>query len=99
MVKKQYVKTRNVTKVTFEVDAAVTADEVQLIADFNQWRPVAFGRLKDGRWKLVQEIEPGRSYQYRYRLVENGAVRYHNEESADGLVGNAMGSENAVLNV
>ncbi len=67
MVKKQYVKSRNVAKVTFEVPAEVSADEVQLIADFTQWRPVAFGRLKSGRWKLVQELEPGRSYQYRYR--------------------------------
>ena len=99
MVKKQYVKTRNVTKVTFEIDAAVAADEVQLIADFNEWRPVAFGRLKDGRWKLVQEITPGRSYQYRYRLVENGAIRYRNDEGADALIGNTLGSENAVLNV
>jgi len=99
MVKKQFVKTRNVAKVTFEVDATVAADEVQLIADFNEWRPVAFGRLKDGRWKLVQEITPGRSYQYRYRLVKNGAVRYHNEEGADGFVGNTLGSENALLNV
>ncbi len=99
MVKKQFVKTRNITKVTFEVDANVAADEVQLIADFTQWHPVAFGRLKNGRWKLVQEIEPGHSYQYRYRLVKNGAVLYRNEESADGLVGNTLGTENAVLKV
>ncbi|MEJ2292071.1 MAG: isoamylase early set domain-containing protein [Deinococcales bacterium] len=99
MVKKQFVKTRNVAKVTFEVDSDVAADEVQLIADFTDWRPVAFGRLKNGRWKLVQELEPGRSYQYRYRVLKDGAVAYRNDESSDGLVGNDLGSENAVLNV
>lgn len=99
MVKKQFVKSRNVAKVTFEVAAEVPADEVQLIADFTQWRPVAFGRLKSGRWKLVQELEPGRSYQYRYRLVQGGTVAYRNDEASDGLVGNGLGSENALLNV
>jgi 1,4-alpha-glucan branching enzyme len=99
MVKKQFVKTRNVAKVTFEVAADVAADEVQLVADFTDWRPVAFGRLKNGRWKLVQELEPGRSYQYRYRLLKDGAVDYRNDEHPDGLVGNVMGTENAVLTV
>lgn len=99
MVKKQFVKTRNVTKVTFEVGSDVAADEVQLIADFTDWRPVAFGRLKNGRWKLVQELEPGRSYQYRYRLLKDGTVAYRNDESPDGLIGNDLGSENAVLTV
>lgn len=99
MIKKQFVKTRNVAKVTFEVGAEVAADEVQLIADFTAWQPVAFGRLKSGRWKLVQELEPGHSYEFRYRIVNDGSVDYRNDESPDGYVGNDMGGENAVLNV
>ena len=99
MIKKQFVKSRNVAKVTFQLPADVPADGVELIADFTEWRPVAFDRLRDGRWKLVQELAPGRSYQFRYRLLKDGDVDYANEERSDGLVGNGMGGENAVLNV
>lgn len=99
MVKKQFVKSRNVAKVTFEVPADVAADGVELIADFTDWNPVAFGRLKNGRWKLVQELEPGRRYQYRYRLLKDGGVAYSNEAESDGVVGNGLGSENALLSV
>lgn len=98
MVKKQFVKSRHVAKITFEVEAEAPADQVQLIADFTDWQPVAFGRLRDGRWKLVQELEPGRSYQFRYRLVKDGSVAYRND-GVDGCVGNGVGSENAVLKV
>lgn len=97
MVKKQFVKSRNVMKITFQLPADVPADGVELIADFTDWRPVAFGRLKDGRWKLVREVSPGRSYQYRYRLLKDGGVVYRNDEQPDGLVANGFGEENALL--
>jgi 1,4-alpha-glucan branching enzyme len=97
MIKKQFVKSRNVVKLTFELPKETAAETVQLIADFNGWQPVAFGRLKNGKWQLVQEVEPGRAYQFRYRLLQGGAERYENDAEADDFVPNDQGTTNAVV--
>jgi len=97
MIKKQFVKSRKVTKITFELPADITADEVQLIADFNDWQPIPFNQLKNGKWKLVHEVEPQQDYQFRYRLVASGADRYLNDPEADYTIPNDRGTENAVV--
>ncbi len=97
MIKKQYVKSRQVTKVTFELPADVDADTVQLIADFTEWQPVPFTQLKNGKWKLVQELEPQQAYEFRYRLVNHGGESWLNDSDADGVVPNDRGTENAIL--
>ncbi len=99
MIKMKRLKTRNATKVTFEVPAEVAgdADAVQLLAEFNDWQAVPFEKKKRGAWKLVQEVEPGRRYQFRYRIERGGAVDYVNDADADGVVPNDQGTENAVL--
>jgi len=51
MIKKQYVKTRKVTKVTFEHPAEV--DAFELVSDRTDWQPVAFDRLKNGTWNTT----------------------------------------------
>ena len=38
MIKKQYVKSRKVTKVVFEHPADVDADAIELIADVHDWQ-------------------------------------------------------------
>ena len=97
MIKKQYVKSRKVTKVIFEHPAAVDVDAIELIADVHGWRPIAFERLKSGKWKLVQELEPGTAMQFRYRVRRDGGVDYWNDGDADGFVPNDRGTENAVV--
>ena len=97
MIKKQFVKSRNVTKVTFELPADVDADAAFLIADFTGWQPVAFDQLKSGKWKLVQEVEPESAYQFRYKVVQDGGEAYLNDPEADAYVANDKGTENAVL--
>lgn len=97
MIKKQFVKSRKVTKVTFELPADVEADTVQLLADFNGWTPVGFDQLKSGKWRLVQEVEPEQEYQFRYRLVQGASDSYVNDPEADYTVPNDRGTENAVL--
>jgi 1,4-alpha-glucan branching enzyme len=96
MIKKQFVKSRNIIKVTFETEAA--AEGVALVADFNRWQPVPFKKLKNGRWQLVQELEPGQSYQFRYLLEQNGSRDFINDDNADYTVPNDQGTENAVIN-
>lgn len=97
MIKKQYVKTRKVTKVTFEHPADVDVDAIELVSDHSGWEPVAFDRLKSGRWKLVHELEPGAAMQFRYRVRRGGDVDYWNDGDADGFVPNGHGTENGVV--
>lgn len=97
MIKKQHVKSRNTCKVTFELPADLQADAVYLIADYNGWQDIPFERLKSGKWKLVQELEPGNAYQIRYKISEAGNVYYLNDSDADGTTSNDQGSENAVI--
>ena len=97
MIKKQYVKSRDVTKLTFRLESGLDADAVHLLAEFNDWRPVAFDRLKDGSWKLVQEVQPGASYQFRYKVLHGDHAHYLNDPEADAVVPNDQGTENAVV--
>jgi 1,4-alpha-glucan branching enzyme len=97
MIKKQFVKSRNVTKVTFELPADFEADAVHLLADFNDWQPEAFNKLKNGKWQLVKEITPEARYEFRYMVEQNGERQWLNDPDADATVPNDQGTENAVL--
>lgn len=97
MIKKQFVKSRGVTKLTFELPADLEADAVSLLADFNDWNPVPFSQLKSGKWKLVQEVEPGRGYEFRYKVIHGDHEHYFNDPDADGVNANDQGTENAVV--
>jgi len=97
MITKQQLKSRNGCKLTFELPSEFEAQEVQLLADFNGWEPVSMPRLKSGKWKLTQEVEPGHEYQFRYRVLHENYADYLNDEQADGVVPNDKGTENAVI--
>lgn len=97
MIKKQYVKSRNISKVTFELPKELEAEAIYLHADDNGWEPLAFDKLKNGKWRLLQEFEPGQTVQFRYRLIQDGQEHYLNDDDADGTVFNDQGTENAVL--
>jgi hypothetical protein len=97
MILKQTLKTRPIVKLTFELPAELEADDLHLVADFTQWQPVPFTRLKNGKWRLTHEVDPGRHYQFRYRVVRDGQELYLNDDGADGLAPNEFGSENAIV--
>jgi hypothetical protein len=97
MILKQTLKTRPTVKLTFELPEELEADTLELVADFTGWKPVPFTRLKRGRWKLTLEVEPGRAYQFRYRLLKDGEELYLNDEHADGFAPNEFGTQNAFV--
>ena len=73
MYKKQYIKSRQVSKVTFELpnDEAPEGIDIQnahLVGEFNNWDPTAtpMKYLKKGAFQSILELEPGREYQFRY---------------------------------
>ncbi len=93
MVQKRYIKTRNAMKVTFKVDFAKKAQEVELLGDFNGWTPQPMKRNSRGVYQATVELEPGRAYQYRYRI--DG--RWENDWAADAYAPNPFGDENSVV--
>ena len=96
MIQKKFVKSRNITKVSFEFNE-LDADSIALIADFTNWQPIEVPKLKNGKWKLEQDLDPGQSYEFRYVLSKGNDTWFDNDESADRFVSNAHGSQNAVL--
>ncbi|MCB0113094.1 MAG: isoamylase early set domain-containing protein [Caldilineaceae bacterium] len=97
MIKKQYVKSRGVCKVTFTLPAEVVADSASVVGEFNQWDPAAnpMQKLKTtGGWRAVVDLAPDQRYQFRYFV--NGS-EWHNDEAADGYQTNEHGSENSIV--
>lgn len=96
MLKKQNLKDKPICKVTFYTPAAIEAETVYLVGDFNNWDEMAtpMEMLKDGRFKVVLELEVGREYQFRYLV--NG-TEWHNDWEADKYVPNPFSGDNSVV--
>jgi len=97
VIKKQYIKTRKITKITFELPKNLEHDNVHLLADFNDWQPVAFERLKNGKWKLVQEVAEAGAYEFRYMSKQGQNYHFFNDDSADTHIPNPLGTTNSVI--
>ena len=102
MLKKSYVKSRQVGKVTFELPESqlpeeVTAESVQLVGDFNDWdlsaTPMKYSK-KLKAYRATLDLEPGREYQFRYLV--NSTV-WCNDWAADGYVPSGKGGDNCVV--
>lgn len=93
MLSKKFVKSRNVAKLTFEVDFAPAARQVELVGEFNGWQPQSLTQSKGGLHKLTLEAPAGRAYQYRYRI--DGV--WANDQGADAYVANPFGGYNSVV--
>lgn len=96
-IKKQYLKNKQICKVTFTVSAK-EANKVAVLGDFNQWNPEAneLAKLKNGTFKGIVDLESNRSYEFRY-LVDD---QYFNDEQADSYQWNQFANaENGVLSL
>lgn len=94
-IKKQFVKTKPVCKVTFSIDAK-EAQNVAVVGDFNNWDPKAgaLGKLKSGTFKGTFDIDKDASYEFKY-VIDGSFV---NEPEADAFQWNDFaGTENSVL--
>ena len=94
-VKKQFIKTKPVCKVTFSV-VAKDAQLAAVVGDFNGWNPEEgeLNKLKNGTFKGVFDIDKYASYEFKY--IVDGA--YVNESEADAYKYNSFaGAENSVL--
>ncbi len=96
-IKKQYLKSKPICKVTFTVPAK-EADEVAVVGDFNNWDPKEgdLKKLKNGTFKGTFELPTENAFEFRYLVDSN----YVNEEEADRYQWNEFaGAENAVLEI
>jgi len=96
-IKKQYLKSKPICKVTFSVPAK-QADKVAVAGNFNEWdtEAVTLKKLKNGTFKGTLDLEKDNSYEFKY--VIDG--EWQNEEQADSYVWNEYAaSENSVLEV
>ena len=94
-IKKQFIKTKPVCKVTFSV-IAKKANNASVVGDFNNWsiENGAMEKLKNGTFKALLEIPKDATYEFKY--VVDGA--FVNEPEADSQVWNDFaGAENSVL--
>ncbi len=96
MLKKQYLKSKPVCKVTFYTPEDVEAEAVTLVGDFNEWDETAtpMDKLKDGRFKMTLALEKDNEYQFRYLV--NGS-EWHNDWEADKYVPNPFLGDNSVV--
>jgi 1,4-alpha-glucan branching enzyme len=100
-MKKQYLKGRNVCKVTFRLPraAAPDANNVSVVGDFNNWSIYAhpMKKLKSGDFTSTLELEPGKEYQFRYLIDES---KWENDWNADKYMKSPFGdSDNSVVTV
>jgi 1,4-alpha-glucan branching enzyme len=101
MIKKQFLKSKPVCKVTFSMpaEAAPEAKEVKLVGEFSEWTesPIEMKKLKDGSFKTVVSLETGKEYEFRYVIDGD---RWENDWEADAYRPNAVTfEENSVVSL
>ncbi|NIV38319.1 MAG: glycoside hydrolase [Anaerolineae bacterium] len=101
MLKKRYIKSRKVAKITFEVPEAelpegIAVDSLHVVGEFNNWDPAATPMVRRrGRvYRATVELEPGGEYKFRYLV--NGE-HWCNDWHADGYVASPTGEDNCVV--
>jgi 1,4-alpha-glucan branching enzyme len=97
-LKKQFLKSKPVCKVTFRLEAAEAAGakQVQLLGEFNNWdKSVApMSALKSNDFTAVLELETGKEYQFRYLIDGN---IWKNDSECDGYINNDFGELNSLV--
>jgi 1,4-alpha-glucan branching enzyme len=94
-IKKQFLKSKPVCKVTFILQAK-EANNVAVVGSFNNWNAEStpLKKLKNGSFKGTVDLKAANSYEFRY-LVDGA---YLNDAQADSFVWNDYaGAENSVL--
>jgi len=98
-IKKQYLKTKPVCKVTFRISEEIgkPAATAHLVGEFNNWDffSTPMKKLKKGAFTATVDLAKGRAYQFRY-LLDNRT--WQNDGDADRFVPTPFGdSENSVI--
>lgn len=88
----------NKCTLVFEIPAYNTeVTSIELVADFNNWEPVKINGFNKGMWRLEQEVDAGKQYQFRYRILKDGHEYWLSEPEADDFVINDRDTKNAIV--
>lgn len=98
-MKKQFIKSKPVVKVTFQPTAEEIngGTEVIVLGDFNNWNPelgLNLKKQKDGSFKGILELDKDTEYQFKY-LVDG--TKWINDADADRLVAGPFGDPNSLV--
>jgi 1,4-alpha-glucan branching enzyme len=96
-IKKQYLKSKPICKVTFSIEAE-DAKKVAVVGSFNEWnaKKAPLKKLKNGTFKGTIDLDKDSSYEFKY--VVDGA--YVNDSEADSYAWNDFaGADNGVVTV
>ena len=98
-MKKRYLKTKPVCKVTFELprEAVQSAATVFVVGEFNDWdtQSTPMKKRKDGSYWVTVDLRRDQNYQYRYLIDE---IRWENDWAADAYVPSPYGdSDNSLV--
>lgn len=94
-IKKQFIKTKPVCKVTFSIEAK-EASTASVVGDFNDWNPEVgnLKKQKNGIFKNTIELPTSQSFEFRY-VVDGTFV---NDKEADDFIWNDFAAaENGIL--
>jgi 1,4-alpha-glucan branching enzyme len=93
-LKKNYLKSKPVCKVTFKLPKEISqeAKKVALVGEFNDWtaKKAEMRGLKDGSFTKTIDLEVGQEYQFRYLIDEK---IWENDREADKYVASGVSSE------
>ncbi len=94
-IKKQFLKSKPVCKVTFSLNAeeVANAEKVQLVGDFNEWNvneAIDLKKFKNGTFKTTLDLDTEKEYQFKY-LIDS--ERWENDGEADKYVNNGVSAE------
>lgn len=97
-LKKQFLKSKSVCKVTFSLAKEATngAKEVKVLGEFNnwEWNAGVSMKSKNGKFTAVVELETGKAYQFRYQMDNQ---KWENDWNADNYIPTPFGVENSVV--
>jgi 1,4-alpha-glucan branching enzyme len=97
-LKKQYMKSNPVCKVTFRLpkDAAPGASTVSIVGEFNNWDMTEhqMKKMKNGDFTATVELPCNREFRFRY-LIDS--CRWENDWFADKYLPNEYGSDDSVV--
>ena len=98
-IKKQFLKSKPVCKVTFSVPAE-EAKKVKVVGTFNNWnekKAVELKKFKNGNFRGTVDLEKDNSYEFRY-LVDG--KKWENDWNADQYVPSKVSfEENSVVSL
>jgi len=83
--------------ITFQFPAALWAESVHLVGNFNAWNLHSYPLVRTGddpSWQITLELERGRSWQFRYWV--NGTT-WCTDSSADRYVRSAYGGDYSIV--